>query len=288
MTEKIMKKMLFARLLILIFICNFVSYSQSYSPPEKSKSVVDAISFNSAAELNENYRKQFDDCDKRNFFNGADMRLFKYRNCNDDKNNLEALLKFKNGTIFFESKMSLDVDGSWKSCCETPGETDLCSTAYNFKPYETISCDSYKTGVFVDPDIYPYIVIPTSAPKGLPNRTEQSGEFRKRTEVEMGDIGIVIYKDKKVSVFVADGGPHNKIGEGSSALFRELGETWCRKFNKDKRCIKYRNWSIGEEVLFFIFPNSKIDGFNGKSSDERLALMKEVAERKFNELKMLK
>jgi hypothetical protein len=272
------KKVTLAILLVLIFTYSFVSYAQVYPVPENSRSIVDANIFKNAIPLNENYRKQFDDCDKRNFFNGADMTLFKYRNCDGDKNNLKSLLKFTNGAIFFQSKMSLDVDGSWKACCQTPGKTDLCSTAYNFKPSVAVSCDSYKNGVFVDPDIYPYIVMPTSAPKGLPNRTEQSREFVKNTNVKMGDIGIVIYKNKIVPVFVADGGPHNKIGEGSSALFRELGETWCREFN--------RKGSIEKEVLFFIFPNSKINQLDSESPNERLRLIKEVAERKFNELKM--
>ena len=185
------------------------------------------------------------------------MALYKYKSCSDDQNKLKALLKFPDGTIFFDSKMALDVDGSWKACCEKPGLTDQCSTSYSFKEEKKNekACESYKRGLYVDADVYPYIVIPTSVPgkKHFPDQN-QAKEFRKKTNIKSGDVGVVIYKDKMIPVFVADGGPHNKIGEGSSALFRELGETWCREFDGENHCIKYRRDSIGDSVLFFIFP----------------------------------
>lgn len=289
------KNMKLVKSVLVILILNFLVHAQTYTPPAESESIVGKNFFKNAKPLDEQYRSQFDDCDKRNFFNGVDMTQFRFRNCDTpdrkgDPNKLRALLKFSNGTIFFESKMSIDIDGSWKACCEKPGKTDLCATAYNFKPdiEGEAACDSYKREKFVDPDIYPYIVIPTTTPKGLPNREKQAKEFRYRTKVGMGDVGIVIYKDKMIPVFVADGGPHNKMGEGSPALFKELGQTWCREFNNENRCIKYRNSSLPKEVLYLIFPNSKIPNFNSKTPFERLRLVKEVAEAKFNELRLLR
>ena len=274
------------RLLLIILLVNITSYSQTYTPPTESESLFSKDFFKNAKPLDEQYRKQFDDCDSRNYFNGINMALYKYKSCSDDQNKLKALLKFPDGTIFFDSKMGLDVDGSWKACCEKPGLTDQCSTSYSFKGEKKneTACESYKRGLYVDADVYPYIVIPTTVPnKTFPNQN-QAKEFRNKTKTKIGDVGVVIYKNKMIPIFVADGGPHNKIGEGSAALFRELGETWCREFDGENHCIKYRRDSIGDSVLFFIFPSSEISGFKNKTVQQRLESIKKTAETKFKEL----
>lgn len=199
-----------AKSVLVILILNFLVYSQTYTPPPESKNIVSKDFFKNAKPLDEQYRSQFDDCDKRNYFNGINMALYKNKSCSGDPNRLKALLKFPDGTIFFDSKMSLDVDGSWKACCENPGLTDLCSTSYSFKTEKKNekACDGYKRRLYVDADVYPYIVIPTSVPgKKFPDKN-QAKEFRAKTKIKTGDVGVVIYKDKMIPVFVADGGSH--------------------------------------------------------------------------------
>lgn len=46
----------------------------------------------------------------------------------------------------------------------------------------------------------------------------------------MGNMGIVIYRDKWTPAFIADGGPFMRLGEGSSKVFEVLGETRCKKW----------------------------------------------------------
>jgi hypothetical protein len=71
-------------------------------------------------------------------------------------------------------------------------------------------------------------------------------------------------------VFVADGGPYNKLGEGSQALFKALGEDRCSQMSQDGHCEKYRDFSIPSGVLVFLFPNSKIVGLTPANALEKI------------------
>jgi hypothetical protein len=129
---------------------------------------------------------------------------------------------------------------------------------------------------FVDSEKFPYVVIPISGYNGGGGR-----EFRDQTGVNKGDVGVVVYKDKVVPVFVADGGPGNKLGEGSAALFRELGEDRCRSMSAEGHCEDFRDVGIGREVLFFLFPNSRIEGLTPANAIENI---QREALRRFAEL----
>jgi hypothetical protein len=77
------------------------------------------------------------------------------------------------------------------------------------------------------------------------------------------------------------GGPHNKLGEGSAALFRELGEDRCRETDAAGHCKRYLDASIERGVLFFIFPGSKIQGLTPENA---LETVRREALRRFAEL----
>jgi hypothetical protein len=124
--------------------------------------------------------------------------------------------------------------------------------------------------------VFPYVVIPIAGING-----QGGAEFRNKTHVDSGDLGGVVYKDKVVPVFVADGGPHNKLGEGSAALFRELGQDRCLTFGQGVHCKKYRDVSIDGGVFFFLFPGSKIQGLAPENALEKV---KQEALRRFAEL----
>jgi hypothetical protein len=237
-----------------------------YTPPAASASALREVDFAAARPLDEDYRAQFDRCDRENIFRGVTMTRF--RRCTDDPNRVRALLKFPNGTVFFESKMGLDIDGSRKACTD-PGLADLCETWFSW-PGLT------GNARFVDSDKFPYVVIPIA---GLHDRSDP--EFRDKTGVDKGDLGVVVFRDKVVPVFVADGGPHNKLGEGSAALFRELGQDRCRRAGDGGHCERYRDVSIEGGVLFFIFPGSRIPGLKPDTAPEGI---RREALRRFAEL----
>jgi hypothetical protein len=99
--------------------------------------VLAGINFDSATPVDESYRAEFDRCDRENKFKNQTMTGF--RKCSQDKNRVNALLKFSNGVIFFESKLSLDIDGSWKAC-NSAGATAVsrvvsCSSCFLARPY---------------------------------------------------------------------------------------------------------------------------------------------------------
>jgi hypothetical protein len=237
-----------------------------YTPPPASAGAVRDVDFSLARPLDEDYRAQFERCDRENIFRGARMKGF--RRCSTDPNRVRALLKFPNGAVFFESKMGLDIDGSHKACSD-PGSADQCPTWFRW-PGLTGNAS------FVDSDKFPYVVIPIAGPSAQRGR-----EFRNKTGVGAGDLGVVVFRDKVVPVFVADGGPHNKLGEGSAALFRELGEDRCRRTGPGGHCERYLDASIERGVLFFIFPGSKIQGLTPENA---LETVRREALRRFAEL----
>jgi hypothetical protein len=254
-------------LLVAPFSAPNTATSESYNPPQSSAGVLHEIDFANALPVDEEYRSEFGRCDRENIFRG--VRMTGFSECSDDPNRVEALSRFPDGTIFFESKLDLDLDGSYKACND-PGETDQCSTWYQWPGLE-------GPASFVDSEKFPYVVIPISGNNGGKDR-----EFREQTGVNKGDIGIVVYKDKVVPVFVADGGPGNKLGEGSAALFRELDEDRCRRMSAEGHCENYRDVGISREVLFFLFPGSKLAGL---TPDNALENIRREALRRFEELR---
>lgn len=242
-------------LLLLIYPASRIARPLEYVPPAASARVVAGINFSGAVPISEHYRLEFDKCDRLNIFNGIQMKGF--RRCSTDPNRVRAFLMFSDGTVFFESKLGLDIDGSRKAC-NSPGSADMCSTWFT---WDGLSGNSR----FVDSDKFPYIVIPIAGKNGRDDR-----EFRDKTGINKGDLGVVIFKDKVVPVFVADGGPHNKLGEGSEALLKALGEDRCRQMSADGHCNSYRDQSVERGVLFFLFPNSKIPGLTPANALEKI------------------
>ena len=273
----------------LILMGSFLSpaFAQvSYTPPTQSASVLQDIPFNQAVPVDEAYRKEFEKCDKNDTFRGFSLPII--RRCKNDPNNVKALLKFSDGTIFIESKLSLDIDGSWLACKGQGAPTSQCPTSFNW-PTET-----QEPNKFVDPDNFAYIVNPTFNFQS--SDTGGNKLFEKKTGVKLGDLGVVVYKDKVVPVFIADSGPYNKLGEGSSLLHQLIGEDKCKagkrrtdgKTRPDKRwisdvyCTDYKNVSVDDKVLFFIFPNSKIPNL---SPSNAVAKINAEALKRFEKLK---
>lgn len=239
-----MSKPLFLACVIAGLAAGLSPARADYAPPAGSAAAVSKIDFSKAAPLDEDYRKQFAACDDANRFHGVAMTG--WRKCSTDKNNLRGLLKFPDGTVFFEAKMSLDIDGSWKAC-EMAGPTDLCPTWYNWPG---------KTGrkSFLDSDLVPYIVIPIATFGSLP--TSLRKEFRNKTGIDKGDFAVVVYDGRVVPAIVGDGGPVNKMGEASNAVFKAVGKDRCRTTNADGHCTGYLNASLESGAMYFVFPDS--------------------------------
>jgi hypothetical protein len=100
-------------------------------------------------------------------------------------------------------------------------------------------------------------------------------------------MGVVIYGSKWTPVFLADGGPFMRLGEGSARVFKDLGEDRCRKWSADgTRCVgpdgklyPYVNKGLDERVIFILYPGS---GREDMTPDNALATICKFAKDKLD------
>jgi len=119
----------------------------------------------------------------------------------------------------------------------------------------------------------PYIVLP-------------GGTFRKNTGLAIGDVAVVIFKDKITAAICGDIGPGKKIGEGSIRLHEALhppAPDPCSLRQPDGSCKRVLNASIEEDVLFFAFPDSSFSA--GLTASNLEALVKERGLALFNKFR---
>jgi hypothetical protein len=226
---------------IVMLIAGLTAASaQPYQPPAASRPLVRNLGLDRATPVSEEYRAQFAICDRTNVFRGQTQA--RYRRCTTDPSRVKALLRLPSGAILFEAKMALDLDGSYKAW-NSPGRVDLRHTWLQWCSQDRRSCQ-------VDPDVYPFVVIPIAGP------SPHGREFTRRTGVDKGDFGVVIFRDRWVPAFVADGGPYNKLGEASSATFAAVGENRCLRVSGG-HCIRYREAGVSSGVLYILFPGSR-------------------------------
>jgi Fungal chitosanase of glycosyl hydrolase group 75 len=259
-----------------------------YAPPEASKDLLKSIDFSGATALDMDYHRQFLRCDGlaaggqgKDVFRG--FALHGHYRCSTDPSRVKALLKLGNGAVLWESKMALDVDGSWAAWSGTKWKrpdgsiietTDLCGTSMKWKAYSGKDCDHPEAQI--DSDKFPFVVMPAAGLKTITGtRHKQIGrEFAAVTNLKIGDMGVVVYGDKWSPVFIADGGPFMRLGEGSARLFENLEQTRCKMWDSSgQRCIgpgnaayPYRNFGVNNKVVFILFPNSKVADFTPKNA----------------------
>jgi hypothetical protein len=200
----------------------------SFKPPPASVAPCSGVPFNDAEDVAVENKIAFDAFDKT--VAGK-----------NDPSKCKALLRFPGNQIFWSSKMAIDADGpaggpgrlSGSQLDRASGQDD---TTYHFP----------RTDKGLPSELIPYIVLP-------------GGIFRKNTGVKMGDLAVVIYKDKLTAAICGDVGPKQKIGEGSIRLHEALhppAPDPCSLRQPDGSCKRILNASIEEDVLFFVFPKS--------------------------------
>ncbi|HKG58357.1 MAG TPA: glycoside hydrolase family 75 protein [Pyrinomonadaceae bacterium] len=230
-------------LAVSLGMVQLVTAQAQYTPPPRSAEAVQGVPWTKAVAAGNKFRNRFRECETRNTCDGKRLKY----GCRRDPSRNTAILRFRDGTIFFDGKMGLDADGSPYSR-NTPGQTDQPETSYRYAVPGKPS---------VDADKVPFIVIP-------------QGGFDANLGVEVGDVAAVIYEGKVSYALVADLGPKCKIGEGSIQLHEELGHKVCRARNAAGECTNLNNLGIGSGVLYFIFPSSKITGLTPANAVQRI------------------
>lgn len=200
----------------------------SFTPPEASAGLCENVPFESASDTAIDNKAAFDAFDQT----PEGM---------NDPSRCKALLAFPDGTISWSSKMAIDGDGPAAGPGRLSGsqldpECGQNDTSFHF-------CD---TDQGLPSEAVPFIVLP-------------GGTFRTNTGLELGDVALVIYKDKIAAAICGDIGPSRKIGEGSIRLHEALhppAADPCSERQPDGSCQRILDDSIDEDVLFFVFPRS--------------------------------
>src|SRR3984957_5843418 len=140
--------------------------------------------------------------------------------------------------LYFDSKLSLDLDGSpfWNQ--DIPDSQPQTSV-------------KWEDGVDVDSNVYSYFVLP--------------GNFWNVNGFREGDIGVVVFGMRVVFACFVDSGPQKSLGEGSINLHRELGFETVRNGKVN------RKWGINNGVVTIVFPHSA----KGKPVKKNLAALRE-------------
>jgi hypothetical protein len=212
----------------------------AFRPPAASKRQLDGVPFDLAVDFAPDARKKFTEADRRPG--------------NRDPSKCKALLKFPDdgarpGAVFWSSKMAIDTDGP------SAGPGRLNGKALDPASGQNDTSLHVAGGKGLPSEIVPYIVLPQLEPHS--NRTFDPA-------VAIGDVAIVIFKDKTAAALCGDLGPFNKIGEASIRVHEALQQQGCpdpcSKRDAKGFCQRARNASVEQDVLYFVFPNSAFAG----------------------------
>jgi len=147
--------------------------------------------------------------------------------------------------VFWSSKMAIDTDGP----AAGPGRPN--GKALDPASGQNDTSLHFANGGGLPAEIVPYIVLPQLKPGS--NQTFNP-------EVAIGDIAIVIFKDKTAAAVCGDLGPFNKIGEASIRVHEGLQQQGCpdpcSRRDANGFCQRALNASVEQDVLYFVFPNS--------------------------------
>ncbi len=139
--------------------------------------------------------------------------------------------------------------------------------------------EGYKKGTQLDPasgqnDTSLHFADGTAlSSEGCPYYVLPGGTFGRLVGLSLGDVGIVIYRYQITVAVLGDIGPKLKIGEGSIRLHNRLRPAApdpCPVRDSGKRCVRIRNASIENGVIFIGFPGTKIDDLALETSQEQV------------------
>lgn len=226
----------------------------AFTPPSASAGPCEGIPFQTAVDVAVENKRSFDECDKT-------------PKGKKDPSKCRALLKFPDGTIFWSSKMAIDADGP------AAGPNRLSGSQLDRDSGQDDTTFHYKgTRQGLSSETIPFIVLP-------------GGTFRKNTGLSLGDVAVVIFKDKITAAICGDLGPIKKIGEGSIRLHEALhppAPDPCSLRNPDGSCKRILNASIEQDVLVFAFAHSSPADLSPTNLESKV---KERAFSLFNQLR---
>lgn len=226
-----------------------------YSVPATDAKALRGVGFGHAVLIDPELTGVYQACDQNRERGG----------CYSDQAHNTVILRFPDGTVFFDAKMAIDADGSVLSKrAERPNQPE---TSFRYPRPAGASeasgvADPYATGPgpSLDSERVPYVVMPL-------------GDFRRESGVQLGDLAAVMKDGKVVFAIVGDLGPRTHIGEGSMKLHVELGHMMCTAYDAEGNCSTFTDNSIDPPVLYFFFPDTKkliYEGLTPGNINERI------------------
>jgi hypothetical protein len=239
----------------------------AYKAPANSNAALRFLEKRQLTELVPAYKAKFDECDAKDTFGG--QPLPHNDKCSGDKNRVKYLARVDGAAnaVLYQSKMSLDLDGGYIACVMKMGASNQCQTTFAYD--ESLSRDydndvktyggerkipdakltRYFNELFVQSDFVPYIVLPGN----------DEGEFSSLTGAKTGDLGVVVYNNIVVPVFVADRGPFFRLGEASARVFKAVGKTGCNAWlaSAPRYCVHELGSSVDNDVTTIVFPGTR-------------------------------
>jgi hypothetical protein len=230
----------------------------AFAPPPASATQVTGVPFDLAANFAPTAKERYDEADRKPG--------------NQDPSKCKALLRFPDigsikGPIFWSSKMAIDADGPAAGPNRLTGKQMDPASGQNETTLRLANGDSIPS------ETVPYIVLPLA-----PHSTKAFD-----SALAIGDVAIVVFGNKLTAAVCGDLGPAAKIGEASIRVHEALQQHGCPDpcASRDGNgfCKHVRNASVGEDVLFFVFPDSAfpkseltIENIDTKVQERALAL----------------
>ena len=234
-----------------------------FRPPPASRNQVQGVPFDRAVDFAPAAKARFDRADAQPG--------------NRDPSKCKALLRFPDsggnpGAVFWSAKMAIDTDGP----AAGPGRLDGKQIDPDNGAKDTSM--HLANGDGLPAETVPYIVLPH-----VPGDTSRPFD----PAVALGDVAVVIFGDKITAAVCGDIGPAAKIGEASIRVHEKLEQPGvpdpCVRRDSNGFCLRARNASVGQDVLYFVFPGSAfprseltLDSINGKVEERALRLFDQL------------
>jgi len=137
--------------------------------------------------------------------------------------------------LFYEAKFAIDADGSAPAAgTDATGQSNTTLHDRNDAPLNS--------------DKFPFIVLPLNQQT---NKQAIAGRTLNQMGAQLGDLGVVLYKNGKVvPVVYGDRGPALRLGEGSMIVARALG------INDDPNKGGIDKGEIPPGIVHLVFPGT--------------------------------
>jgi hypothetical protein len=202
-----------------------------------------------ASALGRTYKSLFDECDTRNTFAGRPLPGG--NRCSTDRNRVEFLKKFPDGTIVFRAKAAVDADGSPAASGPCASSADQSETSLTFDDGPTANAEEI-----------PFVVVPLRA-------SGRNVSFPADSRIKVGDLAVAVRESKCSLGLVGDEGPFFRLGEASVRTHLELGNEQCTVPGQHPcRCLRAGGdgVGIGSGVTYIIFPRTRPGGLTSRNA----------------------